>query len=695
MLDLNISFTLSILTIARAGRPTPTGQPRKLSIPWQEELQEVSDVTSLLSWRTCLSNFVGFDDQMDELRGWAMSVPQVSLKFMVGEGGTGKTRGAAEFARSLQCQEKWAAGFVDLRKPQSYGLSRKGNLLLVDYPEEQESAVAELLKDLVGLGSDCPRLRVLLMTRRSIDHWYDVVTDSKANTVVDMRPVLMQGLGPADAYKAFCSAQNRAAKHRKTTPVPVSEEQLADWLKLTPENDRALFVVAAAVHSAVKPNDLVVQYSGSEVVQSIAEREVAGLRNIAKGAGLKDEYALARILSLAAIAGSISEEEAVNVARDRPDLIGPDAGQDIRKALRITWPGRLVPAPKPDILAAAMLVRTLSETPATAPELIWLGIAPDILNGLNRIARLSYDAEIVLGMHQHRISDWLAEAVQGRKERCEILEPYFCEDPMPICWINAAVAMSRTLLDSVVTEEDTAEILNNLSIHLCAAGDNEGALQAIREGVQILRLLAAAHPARYEPDLAVSLNNLSHFLSDAGDNEGALQASHEAVDIFHRLAEGHPARYEPGLAMSLNNLSNVLSAAGDNGGAIEPIGQAVAVYRRLARVLPARYEPDLAMSLNNLANRLRATGDNAGALKAIREAVAIRRRLAEGQPAKYDPDLATSLANLGRVLRKSGQSEIGNAALEEAAELLRPYALQLPDSRHMERLRYIESILKS
>ena len=110
-----------------------------------------------------------------------------------------------------------------------------------------------------------------------------MIVDSKANTVVDMKPVMAQGLSAADTYKAFCSAQDRAAEHRKTTPVPVSEEQLSDWLRLTPENDRALFVVAAAVHSAVNPDDLVVQYSGSQVVQSIAEREVAGLRNIAKG----------------------------------------------------------------------------------------------------------------------------------------------------------------------------------------------------------------------------------------------------------------------------------------------------------------------------------------------------------------------------------------------------------------------------
>jgi hypothetical protein len=57
--------------------------------------------------------------------------------------------------------------------------------------------------------------------------------------------------------------------------------------------------------------------------------------------------------------------------------------------------------------------------------------------------------------------------------------------------------------------------------------------------------------------------------------------------------------------------------------------------------------------------------------------------------------LAVSLATLGEILTKSGQHEHGNAALVEAAEILRPYALQFPESRHMKRLRDIESLLKS
>ncbi len=44
-----------------------------------------------------------------------------------------------------------------------------------------------------------------------------------------------------------------------------------------------------------------------------------------------------------------------------------------------------------------------------------------------------------------------------------MLEPYLVGAPLPIGWITAAVATRRTLLDNVATEEESAQILSNLS----------------------------------------------------------------------------------------------------------------------------------------------------------------------------------------------------------------------------------------
>ncbi|MCJ7811906.1 tetratricopeptide repeat protein, partial [bacterium] len=66
-------------------------------------------------------------------------------------------------------------------------------------------------------------------------------------------------------------------------------------------------------------------------------------------------------------------------------------------------------------------------------------------------------------------------------------------------------------------------------------GDKPGALEAIREAVEIRRRLSESNPVAFEPDLAMSLNNLSNRLSDMGDKPGALEAIREAQQIEKKV----------------------------------------------------------------------------------------------------------------------------------------------------------------
>jgi len=59
----------------------------------------------------------------------------------------------------------------------------------------------------------------------------------------------------------------------------------------------------------------------------------------------------------------------------------------------------------------------LAGKPETAPELIRAAMEGDIKAGLERIDRLCHDAETVLGMYEHRISKWFADAVYGHFDR--------------------------------------------------------------------------------------------------------------------------------------------------------------------------------------------------------------------------------------------------------------------------------------
>ncbi len=652
---------IGIAEIRPSGRGQSSGERENLTVPWQN-LQLKAPPFALMSWHGRLSDFGGRNLEIEELKEWAVSEQGVSVKFVTGCGGSGKSRFAAEFATLLQTQG-WAAGFVDLRKPVAFVLKEAGTLLVVDYPEESPHETGELLRDLAGLGQDA-RFRVLFLTRRTISHWENTIHDNRAAVLVDPAAIDLSLVSPPDAYDLFCSAQDRTAELWNTVPLPLSKEAFTHWLGLKEEHKQPLFVLAAAIQGALHPEEEAVRYTGKEIVRSLAEREFARLRATAEKAGFQDQCALARLLVAAAIIGQISQPYMNALVQE--GILGPDVSQGTALNVKLHRAGVMsesrVDAPKPDIVAAAFSSVVLANDPVNAPDFLWLALQNDIPSGLQRLARLAYDAEVVLAIREHKISKWLAEAVNNHPARCTALQD-FLEQTLPVGLTEAAIAVWRTLLTLEPTNEERARLLNNLSTHLSESGDPPGALQASQEAVEIRRRLAKANPTRYEPDLAISLNNFSADLSESGDPPGALQAIQEAVEIRRRLAKANPARYEPDLATSLNNFSADLSESGDPPGALQAIQEAVEIRRRLAKANPARYEPDLATSLNNFSADLSESGDPPGALQAIQEAVEIRRHLAKANPARYEPDLATSLNNLTFLQREDGHTAGGKSNL--------------------------------
>jgi hypothetical protein len=79
-----------------------------------------------------------------------------------------------------------------------------------------------------------------------------------------------------------------------------------DWLKEAPENDLALFIMAAAVYNALQPNVESIRYKGRQIVNSLVERELTRMRNIASNCNIHDKYLLAKLQAISTIAGVIS-----------------------------------------------------------------------------------------------------------------------------------------------------------------------------------------------------------------------------------------------------------------------------------------------------------------------------------------------------------------------------------------------------
>jgi hypothetical protein len=218
------------------------------------------------------------------------------------------------------------------------------------------------------------------------------------------------------------------------------------------------------------------------------------------------------------------------------------------------WQNDHVSSPEPDLMAAALLVKTLSERPDKAPEWLWAVTESAVTRQLvDRLGRLAFDAMTVTGS-SNGITRYLNEIVRNDLSRVQKLALFAYEPELPFGLARFAADIVQALLTTSTDEADRANYLTTLSVHLSDAGDGAGALAAIHEAVDTYRRLAQDNPARFAPELALTLNNLSNRLSNAGDGAGALVAIREAADTCRRLAHDNPARFAPALDRSLRVL---------------------------------------------------------------------------------------------------------------------------------------------
>ncbi len=656
--------------------------PAPPTIPWTEALPEAGspfEIFNLLSWKSRLvTELHGREAEKRSLLEWARTGPRLRIRFLVGPGGAGKTRLAAEVAEALT---GWHAGFAALERATTLPLSRSGLFIILDYPEAWPKEVESLLREAARMAPPPAPIRLLLLSRRPLSEWSRMIDDCGATTLCDAQEVGIGALPPETALSLFRDAAARLAAHRRRAAPVVDETAFLAWLRQEPDlHALPLFITAAAIHLVDEPANTLGLRAG-KIVGELVERERKRLDAAGAAVGFRPSApaslgGASRLVGLAALRDGLDAAALRRLAV--PELeIGTPVPTQVVDAVRAAglMHGDRVSAPAPDIVAAELLRQVIEDADDRGPAWIWETLSDPGSLQVELIDRRLHDIVTLRGPAERRVQGCMVAAVTGQPERAKLWRSLFDSDARGFRLSPVSVAIGRALLEGVQpASEERALILNNLSVHLSDAGDNAGALAAIREVVEIRRRLAQENAARFAPDLALSLNNLSLRLSDAGDNAGALAAIREAVETYRRLARENAARFAPDLAMSLNNLSLRLSDAGDNAGALAAISEAVEIRRRLAQENAARFAPDLALSLNNLSNRLSDAGDNAGALAAIREAVETYRRLAQENAARFAPDLAMGLNNLSLRLSDAGDNAGALAAISEAVEIRRRLA---------------------
>lgn len=647
----------------------------------------------LLRWSARIAPLTGRDSEIAALQTWAMSDKAVAGRFITGPGGAGKTRLAAELAQELR-GKGWTAGFIDLSHhnlpPTPVG--KNGVLLIADYPDEKPDGVRALLRALARPPAGV-KIRLLLLTRDdNPTRWVDEAAQAGASHLFGRQHLTpAPPLDEAAAWTVFATARAKLREAGFDAPPPVNQSDFADWLGRHELHHLALFVTALALHTVVPPNQPALTLTGREVVAALVDRECRRLREIAMAHGM-EKYGLERLSALAAVRGGLDEPTCRRLAAPALDIgLGGESGLMDRLGGAGMLRGGRLPAPEPDMVAAALLAEVVAARHAVAPEWLWAAMDGDVKEALARLDRLIWDAEFILKYEQPRLSGVLARAVAGNPARAAAVEPFMREVVAPAGLNAVSAAAYQTLADHENDPAKKYRWLMFLSVRLFRLSDNTGALNASEAAVRLLEDLAANDPNRL-PDLATALNNLGADLAVAEQHGEALTTARRAVELQRRLAADNPPAFTGELARGLSNLSNRYRTSGDAPAAREAAQEAVACYRRAVRLDANRWEVELATALHNLTACLIINAAD-GAETANAEAISIRRDLAAAEPSRYAADLGASLSSLAELQMRAGARETAIETLREAIRWTEPQGRAFPGSRPAQWLAIMEEVL--
>ncbi|SDW54761.1 toll/interleukin-1 receptor domain-containing protein [Nitrosomonas oligotropha] len=638
---------------------------RCLNIPDLSGSFNAASIEYLLSWKSRLTGLIGREQELQTLHAWTDAPQQISCCLITGEGGTGKTRLAFEFARQLREYKGWQAG-------EAQGLSGSwytggaGTLLVIDYPEQRPDKVRALLEALACQPLTC-KLRVLLLGRNG--DFLQQLTQT-AQTIItpgfELTGLADGANTNADAWQLFQEAWQslHQRQQRAALPLPITPAAFHQWQQRDTTHQRPLFVLALAVHGMQQPGAH--ELNAPEILRALVQQyEINRLVKEAKQMQL-DPHCLVMLRALAAIVGKLPGE-ALRQLIQASEALPLDIRLPVLNRLKQTslWRDGGISALQPDLLAADLLHHALTEIAddqAGAWQYCALAAAPDQREASSMLGRLIHDAQFILqrSWPLQALIDWVIQddernasvnaALARNNLECSLL-------PLAVATGQKAVHAQEQLAQAnfATYGPALANSLNNWSVDLAGYGQRAQALDAIGRAVAIREQLAQANFAAYGLALAQSLNNWSVDLAGNGQRVQALDAIGRAVAILEQLAQANFAAYGPALATSLNNWSIRLVENGQRAKALDASGRAVSIDEQLVQANFAAYGADLAMSLNNWAIHLAENEQRAQALDAIGRAASIYEQLAQANFAAYGPVLATSLNNWSVYLAEDGQ----------------------------------------
>ncbi len=292
-------------------RGDPPAPPR---LDWEKDLPTAGpfEIFNLLSWKSRLSPvLIGRERQHQDLLD---SRPATGIAHRLPcPGGAGKTLLAAEVAESLP-KSAWHAGFASLAKASPLPLSDKGLFVVIDYPEEWRPSIRALFQSAAHIKDPAAPIRVLLLSRRPMEHWRDDIVQAGASWLCDAYEVTVGRLDSEFAVRLFRMVSERLANEQKGYRVQLDDAAIIRWIDRNPAlHALPLYTTAAAIHSVLDPEETF-GLSGAQIIVALVVRERKSLDAAGRAAG---RGAASRLAGLAALRAGLDTKKRSTAWRRR------------------------------------------------------------------------------------------------------------------------------------------------------------------------------------------------------------------------------------------------------------------------------------------------------------------------------------------------------------------------------------------
>ncbi|MGW2329111.1 tetratricopeptide repeat protein [Streptomyces sp. NPDC001700] len=664
--------------------------------------------------------FVDREAELDTLRSWRDGCRErthVAVRLIHGPGGQGKTRLAAQAARTWR-QDGWNTFHANPRpnrstrpapeiQPSEYP---SGTLIVVDYAQEWDTDnLLRLIHDMSSPGA-APVL--ILLLARSAGTWWQILESRLLRNLgivpeaLGLKPLVSR---PSDRALLFSKAIRQFATALKVpaSPLPHPPSSLQDhrsYDQVLTLHMSALATVLAAVRDTAAPDD-----PDKLSAYLLARERDHWTRLHERGLVKADANAMSQVMYIAALTGPLSYTDGTSALQAAPVELWEHPGRLIKEHAVCYTPSRadtVLEPLYPDRLNEDFLALMTPGHDCVYPADPWATQALGLLLKPDGAAwtrtALTTLAETAKRW-PHVAREHLIPLLRERPELCLeagsallvaltelhdldsklVLDIYeLLAESCPVDLIAGYVALLTWLsnMADLLPDDQRAVIGAALCAVLGEAGRYAEAVAYGEAAVALLRRLMADGVDGCRAHLAGALTNLSEYLSMTRANQAALNAVREAATHYRILTRHAPGEFELRLAVALSNVGNCLAVhLGRASEALAPADEAVRILRDLDETDPDAHTGALASALATLSRAAAAWGNDAVALKAAEESLTLRRRLADAQRAVHSPLLSRALDTFGRALWRTGRTDEALASLEESVALHRQLAEIVPD----------------